>query len=272
MEKMGKVNIYAVSDSLGETAEQVAKAVIRQFDIAEFDIKKVSHINDKASIDHLIEKASHENSLIIFTLVVEELRDYLLQQAYVHNIEAVDIMTPVLLALVKRLGISSKQEPGLLRKLDEKYFKKVEAVEFAVKYDDGKDTRGILLADIVLLGISRTSKTPLSMYLAHKNLKVANIPLVPEVSMPEELKLISSKKIIGLILNEVNLNKIRKERLKAMGLRDSANYANMERIFMELEYANKIYKDLKCMVIDTTDKAVEETASIILDYISENNK
>jgi len=96
--------------------------------------------------------------------------------------------------------------------------------------------------------------------------------LVPEVSLPEELKLISPKKIIGLTLNVENLNKIRKERLKAMGLRDTANYANMERIFAELEYADKIYKDLKCKVIDTTDKAVEETASIILDYIAENNK
>jgi hypothetical protein len=269
---MEKINIYAVSDSLGETAEQVAKAVIKQFDIADFDIKRVSYVNDKEAIDILIDKASKENSFIVFTLVVEELRDYLTEKAFINNIGAVDIMTPVLLPLVKQLGLSPKQEPGLLRKLDEKYFKKVEAVEFAVKYDDGKDTRGILLADIVLVGVSRTSKTPLSMYLAHKNVKVANIPLVPEVSPPEELKLISPKKIIGLILNVENLNKIRKERLKAMGLKDTANYANMERIFAELEYAQKVMKDLKCKVIDTTDKAVEETASIILDYISENKK
>lgn len=269
---MEKINIYAVSDSLGETAEQVAKAVIKQFDITDFVIKRISYVNDKEAIDKLIEKASQENSFIIFTLVVEELRDYLAEQAMEYNIGAVDIMTPVLVPLVKQLGLSPKQEPGLLRKLDEKYFKKVEAVEFAVKYDDGKDTRGILLADIVLVGVSRTSKTPLSMYLAHKNLKVANIPLVPEVSPPEELKLIPPKKIIGLILNVENLNKIRKERLKAMGLKDTANYANMERIFEELEYAQKIMKELKCKVIDTTDKAVEETASIIMDYIIETNK
>lgn len=269
---MEKINIYAVSDSLGETAEQVAKAVMRQFDFTDFDIKRVSYVNDKEAIDNLIERASQENSFIVFTLVVVELRDYLTDQAMMHNIGAVDIMTPVLVPLVKQLGLSPKQEPGLLRKLDERYFKRVEAVEFAVRYDDGKDTRGILLADIVLIGVSRTSKTPLSMYLANKNIKVANIPIVPEVSPPEELKLISSKKIIGLILNVENLNKIRKERLKAMGLNDTANYAKMERIFEELEYAQKIMKELKCKVIDTTDKAVEETASIILDYISENNK
>ncbi len=269
---MEKINIYAVSDSLGETAEQVAKAVMKQFDITDFDIKRISYVNDREAIDTLIQKASKENSFIVFTLVVQELSEYLAEKAMENNIGAVDIMTPVLLPLVKQLGLSPKQEPGLLRKLDEKYFKKVEAVEFAVKYDDGKDTRGILLADVVLVGVSRTSKTPLSMYLAHKNVKVANIPLVPEVSPPEELKLISPKKIIGLTLNIENLNKIRRERLKAMGLKDTANYANMERIFMELEYSQKIMKDLKCKVIDTTDKAVEETASIIIDYIAENNK
>ena len=269
---MDKINIYAVSDSLGETAEQVAKAVIRQFDVSEFDIKRVSYVNDKAAIDSLIAKASAENSFIVFTLVVEELREYMIIKAAEYNIGAVDLMTPILLPLVKQLGLSPKNEPGLLRKLDEKYFKKVAAVEFAVKYDDGKDTRGILLADIVLVGVSRTSKTPLSMYLAHKNLKVANIPLVPEVSPPDELKLISPRKIIGLTLNVENLNKIRRERLKAMGLKDTANYASMERIFDELDYSEKVMKMLKCKVIDTTDKAVEETASIILDYIADSSK
>ena len=266
---MDKINIYAASDSVGETAEQVARAVMRQFDVAEFSVKRFSFINDKEAIDDLISKARQENAFIVFTLVVEELRDYLAQKAALYDIGAVDILTPVLLPLVKELGLSPKYEPGLLRKLDDKYFKKVEAVEFAVKYDDGKDTRGILLADIVLIGVSRTSKTPLSMYLAHKNLKVANIPLVPEVSPPEELKHIPSKRIIGLTLNIDNLNKIRKERLKAMGLKDTANYAAFERILDELTYDDDIMKKLNCKVIDTTNKAVEETASIILNYIQE---
>jgi len=271
-DKKEKINIYAVSDSMGETSEQVAKAVIKQFDISNFEIKRVPYVNDTETIDKLIKKASAENSFIVFTIVVEDLRTYIVEKAYENNVSAVDVMTPVLVPLIKQLGLAPKREPGLLRKLDEKYFKKVEAIEFAVKYDDGKDTRGILLADIVLIGVSRTSKTPLSMYLAHKHLKVANIPLVPEVSPPEELNLISSKKIIGLIIDTDNLNKIRKERLKSMGLKDTASYANMERIFSELEYSQKIMKKLNCKIIDTTNKAVEETASIILDYIDDNNK
>lgn len=266
---MDKLIIYAVSDSVGETAEQVAKAALKQFDVEEFEIRRISFVSEKETIDNLIEKAATENSFIVFTLVVQELRNYIIFKANQHDIIAVDVLSPILLPLVKQLRMSPKFEPGLLRKLDEKYFKKVEAVEFAVKYDDGKDTRGVLLADIVLIGVSRTSKTPLSMYLAHKNLKVANIPLVPEVAIPDELKMIPSKKIIGLTLNVNNMNKIRIERLKTMGLKDSANYANYDRILEELDYSESVMRMLKCKVIDTTNKAVEETASIILDYINE---
>ena len=124
-------------------------------------------------------------------------------------------------------GETPLYKPGLIHKLDEDYFKKVEAIEFAVKYDDGRDPRGILKADIVLVGVSRTSKTPLSQYLAHRRLKVANVPLVPEVDPPEELFSISPEKCFGLRISPEKLNDIRKERLKTLGLSDNANYANI---------------------------------------------
>lgn len=262
---MDKVCVYAVSDSIGETADKIAKAVSKQFDIVNFEIKIIPYVNDKETIDKIIEKASQEDAMIVFTIIVEELRLYLLSQAELKDVAAVDVMTPLLMPLIKKLGLAPKREPGLLRKLDDKYFKKVEAVEFAVRYDDGKDTRGILLADIVLLGVSRTSKTPLSMYLANKNLKVANVPLVPEVELPQELFEISSRKIIGLIVNPIHLNRIRTERLRSLGLKDTANYANMHRIEKELNYAKDVMKRLNCRIIDTTNKAVEETASLIFD-------
>jgi regulator of PEP synthase PpsR (kinase-PPPase family) len=160
-------------------------------------------------------------------------------------------------------------EAGLIYRLDEQYFKRVDAVEFAVKYDDGKDPRGILKADVVVIGVSRTSKTPLSMYLAHKNYKVANVPLVPEIPPPQELFVISPKKIIGLTADPDKLNQIRRERLKTLGLNDSANYASMERILQELEYADALFKRLGCTVIDVSKKAVEETASIVMQVLKE---
>lgn len=141
--------------------------------------------------------------------------------------------------------------------------KKWEAIEFAVKYDDGRDPRGILKADIVLIGVSRTSKTPLSQYLAHKRLKVANVPIVPEVDPPEELFNVDPKKCIGLKISPDKLNHIRKERLKSLGLNDKAIYANINRIKEELEYFEKIVDRIGCQVVDVSNKAVEETANII---------
>lgn len=156
-----------------------------------------------------------------------------------------------------------RYEPGVIYRLDEDYFRKVEAIEFAVKYDDGRDPRGIIRADVVLIGVSRTSKTPLSQYLAHKRLKVANVPLVPEVEPPEELFKISPNKCIGLKISPEKLNSIRTERLKALGLKSEANYANINRIKEELAYSEKVMSRIGCPVVDVSNKAVEETANLI---------
>ncbi len=262
--------IYVISDSIGETGEQVVKAAISQFDNANYEIRRFPYISDEEQILEIINEAANENSLIIFTIVIPYLRELLIKATQKYHIKAVDLMTPIVEALIESLNKAPKNEPGLIRKLDEKYFRRVDAVEFAVKYDDGKDPRGIKKADIVLIGVSRTSKTPLSMYLAHKNLKVANVPLVPEVPVPDELFQISPKKIIALTTNPIKLNEIRQERLKALGLKNEANYASMERILEELDYAEKIMKKIGCPIIDVSSKAVEESASIILDIIKKN--
>ena len=257
--------IYIVSDSIGETAEAVSKAAISQFNIEnKYEIRRFPYINEEQQILEILQEAKNENSVIVFTMVVPELRNILLDRAGGLNIPCVDIMTSILNAIETVLKIPPKQEPGLIRRLDERYFKKVEAIEFAVKYDDRRDPWGLKRADIVLIGISRTSKTPLSMYLAHKNLRVANIPLVPEVLPPRELYEIEPKKIIGLTTDPIKLIEIRRERLKALGLKDEASYASMQRILEELDYADKIMKKLDCPVIDVSSKAVEESASIIL--------
>lgn len=261
--------IYIISDSIGETAEQVSKAGISQFETENYEIRRFPFITEKNQIIEILEEAKGENAVIIFTMVLEELKDFLIDEASSRGIAHIDVMSPVIRAMGSVLNYVPKREPGLIRRLDEKYFKKVEAIEFAVKYDDGKDPRGLKKADIVLIGISRTSKTPLSMYLAHKNMKVANVPLVPEVAPPKEIYEIPSKKIIGLTTNPMKLIEIRQERLKALGLKHEANYASMERILEELDYAEEIMKKLNCPVIDVSSKAVEESASIILEIFRE---
>ena len=255
--------IYIISDSIGETAEQVIKAAVSQFVNCEYEIKRYSHISSTEEIAEIVEEVEEENGMIAFTIVIPELKEALLEIVAEKNIVTLDILSPVIDSISNFFHQDPIREPGLIRKLDDKYFKKVEAVEFAVKYDDGKNVRGIKEADVVIVGVSRTSKTPLCMYLAHKNIKAANIPLVPEVDVPEELFEIDSKKIIGLITNPIKLNEIRQERLKALGLNNDANYASMERILKELDYAEAIMKKIGCPVIDVATKAVEETASII---------
>lgn len=266
---MNKYVIYIVSDSIGETAEYVARATAAQFD-REYEIVKFPFVREKSQIEEVLEEAKAQKSIILYTTVIEEFKDILKTKCGEDNIPCIDVMSTAMHTFQNFLSLEPKHEPGIIRRLDEKYFKKVEAIEFAVKYDDGKDPRGIKKADVVLLGVSRTSKTPLSMYLANKNLKVANVPLVPEVPVPKELYQIPKDRIIGLTTNPIKLNEIRQERLKALGLSDTATYANLDRILEELDYADKIMKNIDCPIIDVATKAVEETANIIIDIMRDN--
>ena len=259
--------IYVVSDSVGETAELVTKAAISQFNGSGMKLKRFPYVEDKEHIEEVLSLVSNDKGMIAYTLVKPDMRTYLKERADEDGIQAVDLIGPIIDQIQIFSGKTPLCEPGLVRKLDEDYFKKVEAIEFAVKYDDGRDPRGLLKADIVLIGVSRTSKTPLSQYLAHKRLKVANVPLVPEVDPPEELYKVPIDKCFGLKISPEKLNNIRRERLLSLGLNDQASYANIERIKEELTFFEKIVKRIKCPVIDVTNKAVEETANVILNYI-----
>jgi [pyruvate, water dikinase]-phosphate phosphotransferase / [pyruvate, water dikinase] kinase len=259
--------VYVVSDSVGETAEFVVKAVATQFNGGQVDIRRNSYVEDEEDIEDVIMVAKQGRSIIAYTIVVPALKSYLDKRAQEEGIYAVDLLNPLMNAFEKKFNKEPNHRPGMMRKLDDEYFRKIEAIEFAVKYDDGRDPRGILRADIVLVGVARTSKTPLSMYLAHKRFKVANVPIVPEVKPPDELFQISRSKCVGLIISPDKLNEIRTERLKALGLGARANYASYERILEELDYAEKIMKRVGCPVINVSNKAIEETAGLILDIL-----
>ncbi len=259
--------VYVISDSVGETAEFVAKAAASQFNGGDIDIKKIPYVNNVHHIREIVAEAKQVPAIIAYTLVLPDLRDALLEEVKKNDVVAVDIMGPMVEALSDVLEKTPKMKPGLLHKLDKEYFRKVEAVEFAVKYDDGKDPRGIMFADMVIVGVSRTGKTPLCMYLAHKRVKATNIPLVPEVEPPKDLWNLTSKKAIGLTIKPEQLNEIRRERLKTLGLKSGADYASMERILKELDYAEGIMRKLGCPIIDVTNKAVEETASKVLEIL-----
>ncbi|WP_210365968.1 pyruvate, water dikinase regulatory protein [Bacillus sp. REN3] len=259
--------IYVVSDSVGETAEQVTRAAISQFEHINVSIRRYPYVEDKLHIDDVVSLAKSDGGMIAFTLVKPEVTEYLIEKAGQEGVFACDLLGPLMRQIQELSGKTPLYEPGLVRKLDEDYFKKVEAIEFAVKYDDGRDPRGILKADIVLVGVSRTSKTPLSQYLAHNRYKVANVPIVPEVDPPEELFLVPKEKCFGLRISPDKLNQIRKERLISLGLSDSAIYANIERIKEEIRFFDGVVEKIGCPIIDVTNKAVEETANLILNRI-----
>lgn len=262
--------IYALSDSIGETAEMVARATASQFESEKFEIVRIPYITSVEQLEEVLNAASRRPAIICHTLVSPKLREALAFIAGNYNVPTIDIMGPMLKAAQEVSLLAPRLKPGLVHKLDQDYFKRVEAVEFAVKYDDGKNPAGVLKADIVLVGVSRTSKTPLSMYLAHKKVKVANVPLVPEVPPPAELFQVPPQRIVGLIIKPGKLNEIRTERLKIMGLSSDANYANLERITEELEYAKTVMNKLRCPVIDVSNRAIEETANRILEIAYRN--
>lgn len=264
--------VYVVSDSVGETAEFVVRAAASQFNGGRVEIRRIAYVDDIEQIREVVQAAKDGQALIGFTLVLPEMRESLLQEAARQDVIAVDILGPMIDAFSRASNQLPKNRPGAVHQLDDEYFRRVEAIEFAVKYDDGKDPRGLLRADVILVGVSRTSKTPLSMFLAHKRLKAANVPLVPEVVPPEELYEVDPRKVVGLTILPDELNLIRTERLKALGLRAQANYAAFERILLELEYAEKIMKKIGCPVINVSNKAVEETASIIQDIIKRGGR
>lgn len=262
-----EVIVYVVSDAAGDTGELVVRAAIAQFHPINAEIRRAPFVTDEASLQRIALQAKGADAIVLYTLVIPHLRDSMRKLAETSGVVAIDLLGSFIETLEMRTGRKSREEPGLNHVLDADYFRKVEAVEFAVKYDDARDTSGVTKADIVLVGVSRTSKTPLSMYLAHQKFKVANVPLVPELKPPAELFKIPKRNIIGLTIGMPYLNTIRKERLKALGLPNNASYATPDRIEKELVYADTIMKQLGCVVIDVSHRAVEETASLIMEYV-----
>jgi len=259
--------VYIISDSIGETAEFVVRAAASQFNSGRVEIRRIPFAREKEHITEVIEEAGETRGIIVYTLVLPKVKEYLEEEAAKLGIPTVDIMGPILKTMARVFPEPPHLKPGLVYKLDEEYYRKVEAIDFAVRYDDGKDPRGVLWADVVIIGVSRTSKTPLCMYLAHRGIKAANVPLVPEVKPAEELFQIPAQRIVGLTINPDQLARIRQERLKNLGLKGRADYVNPRRIEAELEYAEEIMQQLQCPIVQISSKAVEETAGEIMQII-----
>lgn len=267
------LTIFAVSDSIGETAQQVAIAAASQFkDNAE--VKRIPYVKSLEDVEDLMKTIEDcEACMIVSTIITVNVREYLTQKCIEKNINIINVLGPIINVASTILNKYPDYNPGAMWNTDETYYKRIEAMEFAMQYDDSKDYRGLKNADVVLVGLSRTSKTPLCMYLANKGIKAINIPLVPEVGVPEELYEIDKKKIFGLTINPLQLIEIRKRRLdKFHRITSDIEYAGDARVLEELEYADKIMRKVGCKIIDVTERAIEDTALIILEKIGYNKK
>lgn len=263
-----KPKVYVISDSIGETAKGVVQAAASQFNSGKIDIEKYSHIKTEEELKRVVQMAQKEpKAFIAYTLVTPGLAEILKQMAAQAGVKTVDVLGPMMKAFSNIYEGAPKLQPGLLHRLDQEYFNRVDAIEFTVKFDDRNDSKGILDADVVLTGVSRTSKTPMSIYLAYRGLKAANIPLVPEVKPPEELFNNPKGKVVGLTIDPLLLNEIRLERLRSLGLDTKAQYASVQRINEELSYAEEIMARIGCPVVDVTNRSIEESANEVLRLI-----
>jgi regulator of PEP synthase PpsR (kinase-PPPase family) len=264
--------IEILSDSTGETAEKVVRAAMLQYPHAGAQIRLHTRVRTKEAARPVLEAAAKDGALVVFTVVSPELREFIHAQSYELKIEALDLIGSLIGKLATFLDRQPINTPSGMLPLTDEYFRRIEAVEFAVKSDDGKEPRNFKKADLVLCGVSRTSKTPLSTLLAQRGLKVANQPIVLGVTLPPELEEAPQDRVVGLTIEIDHLIEIRKARLKQLGMPIDASYGLREQVKQELEYARQIFAEHPSWpVIDVTGRAIEETAVIILESLKERD-
>jgi [pyruvate, water dikinase]-phosphate phosphotransferase / [pyruvate, water dikinase] kinase len=263
-----KLTIFTLSDSSGETAEAVARACLVQFPADYLKIHRLPQVISNEQITEIV-KEIKDKGIIAYTLVLPEYRENLEKQAKKYQIFTIDLLGPLLSSLTELTGQTPLREPGRLHLLDEEYFKRMAAIDFSIRFDDGKQPESLSEADIVLIGVSRTSKTPNCMYLAQQyGLRSANIPIVPHIPLPSALFQINPKKIIGLDIDPTLLQNIRNNRAQMLHLSRQSDYSDPMKVQEEIEYAHQIFRQLKCKTLNVSNKAVEEISSEIIRHLS----
>lgn len=255
--------IYIISDGTGQSALNIMKAALLQFPDPQVKFTIYSMVDKLDKLKAILEHARLDKGFVAFTTVVSEFRNTIHSFCEAHDVDHYDILGPPLDKLEQYLGMKASESPGLLRKVDEKYFKRIDAVEFTLSHDDGKVVTGLNDADIIILGLSRTSKTPTSFFLAQQGFKVVNIPLVPEVPIPDEVFSVEPNKVVCLIMDPEVLQKVRTARLRHY--KTNSKYNDMRKIFEEVEFVYELTrKHRRWHIVDTTNKSIEETAREII--------
>lgn len=258
--------VYIISDGIGQSAMNVLKASMIQFDLPSTALRVFSKMENPEKIKRVLAEAKEKGAFIAFTIAKKETRKLVHEFCLDENLKHIDILGPPIEELSAYLGIEPKEDANLLRRVDSKYFERIDAIEFSMKYDDGQDAKKVFEADIIILGLSRTSKTPTSYFLAQQGYKVVNIPLMPEVSIPKEVYQVDQNRVACLVMDSEVLQKIRSARVRHY--KTKSNYTDLRRIFDEMEMVHDLAKkNRKWHIVDTTNKSVEETAREIISMV-----
>ncbi|MFZ5906665.1 MAG: pyruvate, water dikinase regulatory protein [Nitrospirota bacterium] len=257
--------IYLVGEGTGDTISKIARAALAQFHHEQVEVKNFFMVTEETYISHIMKTAASDDALVAFSIVQPPLRDFLIHEAERRGIKAIDVIGNFIIQLSIFLREKPLEIPGRQYILDEHYFRRIEAINFAVKHDDGKLPGGMKHADIILTGLSRTGKTPLATYLANQGWKVANVPIHPDMEPPRELFEVDQQKVFALIINVESLVKLREARLEQLGLEPDAKYADPVYVEQEIEWCEEFFaRHPKWKIMNVSNKAIEEVAASIV--------
>lgn len=263
-----KFHLHLVSDSTGETVSSVARAALAQFEHIEAEEHIWPLVRSKGQLEKIIAALDQYPGVVMFTLVDSDMREALRQAAAKHGVPCIPILGHVIRELSNYLGEEATGHSGAQYEMSEDYFARIDAINYALEHDDGQATWELENADVVIVGPSRTSKSPTCVYLAYRGLKAANVPYVPGVDLPENITKLKQPLVVGLTISDDRLIEIRTSRLNAMSQDTNTDYVNEDRVKDEIETSKKLFRQQSWPVIDVTRRSVEETATLIIQYRS----
>jgi [pyruvate, water dikinase]-phosphate phosphotransferase / [pyruvate, water dikinase] kinase len=256
--------VFVISDATGATGQRVVEAALAQFAGAKVEVQLKPGVRKARVVRKLVKEAAQVGATIVHTLAVPKLRAAMVEEGRACHVVTIDLMGPLVARLSEALELAPAARPGLLRQLDESYIRRIEAIDFAVRHDDGRNTGDLPQAELVLVGVSRTSKTPISIFLAYRGWRVANVPIIANIEPPPALGCVDRSAIIALTIRPERLMLLRKARASRMGGTVSLSYASGEQVQRDLDWAELLLRGKRWATVDVTNKSIEECAAEII--------
>ena len=269
---MKNLHLHLVSDSTGETVISIARACVVQFEGVDVIDHLWSMVRTKIQLEDVIKGISEEPGMVVFTLLDQSLRDRLEAYCADRKLTCIAALDTFMAAFRHYLGVSSQARPGRQHALDAEYFARIEALNFVMSHDDGQSVADLAEADVILVGVSRTSKTPTCIYLANRGIKAANVPIVPGATLPSELMDNDRSLIVGLTEDASRLVQIRRNRMRSLNQKDETDYTDLDQVKSEVAAARRLFNERQWPTIDVTRRSIEETAAAIIQLHSQRRR